>query len=634
MDGLRSVDDLRGGSAAGHGQYLRDCMLELCEEDVASPPLVPGSAIAGRSELHVGKANRDYTICRAVERRLLRCALANLLTGEDRYREAVLRQIESLYDEHQWPDWRDLSHLWSPADLRTGQLARAVALAYDWLHPALTPEQRTWIVDGLDRRAIAPFFQAVESGDWWVNALNNWMTCIVGGLGVVGMALAGSHPRSAELIDFSLPRMRGYLDTYGREGEFNESPFYANATQYPVAYFMALRYHTRGKDEHLANWPFPQTLRWAMHCTLPPGRVAAFGDSPKDAPPSVSHVPAVAAATRDGVLQWFYLAYHDRDAASRLLPLELLWYDPTVEPLAPEHREVRGRAFRDNGQVVASRTDWQPASTACVVYGKGGAGTENHGHHDAGQVCIDGYGERLIVDLGSPSNYPPDFFGPDRYRYYNASVWGHNVLFVGGWETRTGEEHRAILLGSEFDEERGGWWQFDLTPLYDAAHSIRRTVVHLHPGVVVVVDDAQLAIPAAVSLRWHTAVESVPDEEGRFGFAVGDVHLRGRVECLGAPAGTRALRQFYIPPFDRGRLGEPLDARGEPFIEIGTLTHACRFVTTFGIFGPGQSPEPWRRPPEGWTLDAPEGLIDVRVTPDRLRVWNPVRKSGWDVRLT
>jgi|TARA_B110000495_G_C22811364_1_gene473670 hypothetical protein len=40
----------------------------------------------------------------------------------------------------------------------------------------------------------------------------------------------------------------------------------------------------------------------------------------------------------------------------------------------------------------------------------------------------------MIIDPGSPSGYPADFFDENRWKYYNASIIGHNVPMFGGRE--------------------------------------------------------------------------------------------------------------------------------------------------------------------------------------------------------
>ena len=224
-------------------------------------------------------ANRDYTIVHRAGTRALRAALACLITEDVRYRDDALAQMDALFDTDRWPEWRDIAHTGMNIDLRAGQLSRSLALAYDWIHPFLDAEQRQWIVDGIDRCGIQPFFKDVADGVWWANGTNNWMTCVVGGHGIAGIALAEDHPRSEELVDYAHPRLNAYFDNYGPEGEFNESVSYANAHALPLLYFSAHRYAAGGGENHLASFPIPDTCRWMMHFTVPPGHVVPFGDS-------------------------------------------------------------------------------------------------------------------------------------------------------------------------------------------------------------------------------------------------------------------------------------------------------------------------------------------------------------------
>jgi hypothetical protein len=76
-------------------------------------------------------ANPDYIIVQTSADRIMTCALAALITGESRYQADALQQMDALFDPIHWPEWRDMAHQSVAADLRTGQLSQAVALAYD-----------------------------------------------------------------------------------------------------------------------------------------------------------------------------------------------------------------------------------------------------------------------------------------------------------------------------------------------------------------------------------------------------------------------------------------------------------------------------------------------------------------------
>jgi hypothetical protein len=89
------------------------------------------------------------------------------------------------------------------------------------------------------------------------------------------------------------------------------------------------------------------------------------------------------------------------------------------------------------------------------------------------------------------------------------------VLVIGeGQESETGgvpltakgSDGRAVegdIIGAEFDG-RGGAWTMDLTPVYagQGAQRVRRTVVHLLPRIVVVMEDLLDAEWGAIREKW------------------------------------------------------------------------------------------------------------------------------------
>jgi len=630
---LRSVADLKRAASEGPSAEVFGRIQSVAARDLGADPLTPSSPVSGRSRTSIKHANRDYAICHAVGQRILRAALVALVTEDRRYVDDALLQMRTLFDEQQWPDWRDKAHLNHEADLRNGMLSRDCGLAYDWLHAMLTPEERAWIVEGIDRRGIQPFWRAVEKGSSWVDADNNWMTCIVGGLGIAGMALGSDHPGSQRLVEFSLPRMERYLTKIGPQGEFNESVGYAGAMRLPVMYYMARWYATGGAENRLQQSPFPEASRWYMYLTFPPGRTAPFGDAGRGSPPDVTWISAVAAANQDGVLQWFARSYPPRSNVT-VNPLDFMCSDDDLVPVSPEGLLPHGVAFAAHGACISERTDWGSKSTPMVVYGK--AGIEHiHEHNDAGQVCIEAYGRPLIVDLGSPPGYPLDFFGPNRYKYYNASSWGHNILNFGEREMKGPTGSIARFVGAEFDDNKGGWWQLDLTPLYADVENVRRTVVHLSPAVCVVLDEARSAIDEDIVLRWHYSAGCELSPDGGFTVQRRGVSLSSRVARLDGDALTVTRGHHeYEEPFDRHRLGDLMAQRNESFIEARAAGGSCRLLSLFSAYAPGSQVQPWQRVPGGWEIDTGDGVARVVVDTETLEVSNEKTGLKWRVPLS
>lgn len=616
--GLRTVDDLRAGIRSGHGKFLWERLKTAVDAQLDEPPIAPMEEKGGEQVLR----NRSYSFIAKVANRILDTALVALVEEDPKYVDAVREQIMVLFDEEKWPEWSDQAHLnvGLNADLRHGQLVVPIALAYDWLYHQLTPDQRRAIIEGLDRCAIEPYKKGVEAKEHWSRRRSNWMTVVLGGFGIAGMALGPDHPDSALLVENSLGQMENYLEILGPEGEFNESVQYAGSMAYVVRYFMAMRYASNGADKPFDRHDFDKFYEWYMMFTFPPGRVAGFGDPAPAMPPVVVPVAAVAAAKQNPVFQWFYEQYNDKMLEShRKRALELLYYDASLQAESPSGHLPLGRAYHYQGHLVSSRSSWDPDSCTSVVYGKSGR-ESYHGHADWGQVCVDGYGERLVIDLGSPPGYPKNH----KERYYNYQQFGHNVFMIGQNETggvsvRAKGPHGETTW-SEFDPDRGAAWTFDLSGVYGEGYDVSRTVVHLLPRIAVVLDEARLPEVEPISMRWHLAREVEPNDDGTFFMKGKSAGLSGRTMRLDGGATLSTGTHAYVAPYNKHRLGAEFKQRNESYIELKTSDRVCRILTLFAIYEAGGVQRLWKENDDGWEIETPEGLVQVAVVGGSLKV--------------
>ncbi len=634
--GLQSVDDFR--HAIAQGGFLGEAWAKtvaLAHAEKVRPPLQPDAVVPNRPASMIRDRNLDYHLCYQTGARMNRFALVHLVTGDEACKDAALAQLRAVFDPAQWPDWIDQAHIrfGHPADLRTGMLSQDCALAYDWLHDSLTPAERAEIRAGIDRRGIQPFLTSVEQGPWWMEDLNNWVTVIAGGVAIAAMALRGDHPAADRIIAIATERFDAYLETYGPAGEFNESVSYGGANRIPVGYFTALRFATGGQVDRVGAPPFPEMCRWVMHGTLDQGRPIPFGDSWPERTVFTGYVAAVAAATRDPVLQHFFL---NNRAEEDSHPLNLLYYDARVKPRSPQGREPLAIAFQAHGGMIVSRTSWDQPRTDCIVFSKSGR-EENHENNDLGVVGFDTLGERLIIDIGSPSSYPADFFeGELRWKYYNASVKGHNTLTFGGREQRwpLRERGEPILVEHLSGKVKQWWhepgqgtaWSMDLTPAYEGVKHFTRTVLHLWPGYILVLDDAATEKTEPISLRWHPINEPTLTADGAFVVRNGIAAATAQIVNLGAgdPAITLG-HHAYTAPFDRERAGDPLEQRHEPFIDATLTDDRCRLLTLFatGAAADFGGKTAWEKSPAGWVFEGPHGPVTARVSADQVSLIAP-----------
>ncbi|MCB1105708.1 MAG: heparinase II/III family protein [Cephaloticoccus sp.] len=639
-EGFRSLDHVRHAIGTGHARMLWDTLLTKVADEAGQPPWIPTTPLPERRRASIERGNRDFDLVARVCNRITDASLAALVSGDARWAEAALRQIDCLYDPEQWPEYEDLTHLdhGDCCSLRRGQLAVALGLAYDWLHDFLTPDQRRGIIQNFDERLTGPFKQALKTGGRFTKMRNNFVPVIYGGFHIAAMAFGEDYAESKWLCETCAPKVEDYLTYFlGPEGEFDESVQYAATTDVVVNYLIARQYHEHSGDPLAANPQIDGFFQWYMYFTLPPGRVVGFGDPAPDMPPVVTAYAAAAAARHNPVYQWFYQAYFDKAPDThRRRSLELLYFNPDIPAGAPDGVMPLGRAYRHCARLVSSRSSWDPCSTTSVAYGK--ASLEfNHFHADWGQLCIDGHGERLIPDLGSPSSYPQTYPVNRNHCYYNYQQQAHNVFVFGHNETggtsKLESHRRGNFIHTQFDDRHGATWSIDLSEVYDQAARVTRTVVHLLPRIVVVLDDAKLHGPDKISLRWHTLGLPSLEADDNFLITGKRARLAARIARLDGPAELTIRRHHYSEPYHLDALGTPLEQRREPYIELSAQDRHCRTVSLFCVQEKDAPPAPWRSRDQSFAINTPEGSVQVSINSAQIEVRHPVSDGVWSIDL-
>jgi len=625
------------------------------------PPYLVDSLFSGRDTYSDQLKGMDYTLCRGIGERITRHALMFPVDGDRRWIDAALRQTDALFDDVAYPAWNHIARMPGNEDtfkqsidlrkndvhLRTGMLANSVSLMLNWLRPHLSASELETLVRGLEKRAIRPFQTAVIAQPWWIEVNNNWLTCIVGGLGICGMALDGLHPDAQSLVDYADPLMERHLEDFGREGEFNEGLGYAGAIGLVVEYYTARLGWSAGQANRLAAAPFPAIARWYIQMTVPPGHLFNFGDGHFRAPLKADWIAPLAAASQDSVLQDFYL--HHRSILAD--PLQLLCLDSDLLPRSPVGVLPLGHAFHDQGACITSRTSWDRDRTACVV-GSKARREDNHEHNDPGQVVIDGEGQPLIVDWGTPStSYPAGFFTENRFRYFDANSFGHNILVFGGRDMEScyelhpkytvGPLHgkRALhaqgrIVAAQFDDNWGGLWTIDTTAAWSGVKRNQRTVLHVHPGFVVVLDEARLEKSESISLRWNTASKPTLVEDDGFALQRESVGLAARVLNLTATKATRRIgNQHYTAPWNKDQFGGLLPERDCPYYEIELTGDLCRLLSLFSV-QPGDHATAWSRQENIHTGSIGADHLAVTVNGDGLAIRSSLHSRTWEIPFT
>ena len=615
-ESFRSMEDFKSALPGSRVQKYIESVKNKASEDLKLPFIDPTTPYDGRDSVHLRHQNVSYDMAIGIRDRLSRAAFLYLLTKESIYKELIMDQIVALGDTSLWPLWCDQAHLSEKpyVDIRTFQISMWVALCFNWLHDDLSTGEKAFILDLIDRRAIQPFWEKLAQKPHWYIHRHNWFTNIFSGMGITAMALGKNHPETNMLLDTIVPQMIQFNSIIGDDGEFNEPPGYAGVVRYSVEFAEAYRYYTGNEINLLTEHPFPALCYWMMYHTIPPQRLMAFGDTPIDAHPRGSEVmAAVANASRDEILQWYYHANFSQIGNI----MELLWYDPSLASTNPKGKLRLSKAYDAYSASLISRTSWDQNSTACVVYGKAGR-EANHDDNDVGQLLIDGYGKRLIIDCGKPDPiYPSDYFRDTiQYNYYTRSTRGHNVLMIGNREMRS--EPNAVARGEivDFwsDDDLGASWTIDLTPVYPGTKKVVRKVAHLFPGIIAVMDKAHLERAEDISLRWHTAGDINIDSFGNFKTNNKNVELIGKIIPLnGDEIELSQHRHYFEPPYHLSRQGDPLIQVNQNYVEYIHNTKEYATLTLFAISDRQSHNIQWNSVREGWQIDLSRGTYLIKI---------------------
>ncbi len=646
------LKQIRESIQSGHAKNLWEGVKAQADEELNGDLITTATALPDRLADQIEMKNLDWTVTNALEKRIMRHALAFHLTDDERYRENALSQLKLMFDTDAFPAWCDLAAYKDgqpTVHLRTGAMAKVAGIAYDWLKDSLSSDERAEIIEGLDRRAIQPYLADLKKNNpWWIKTDNNWCTCIVGGLAIAAMALKGEHPQSQELIDIAIPRFQHHVDSLGAEGEFNEAVGYAGAMILGTDYFTAYASYTNGEHQCLADHPFPQNALWYLYMTVPPGHLVAFGDAKARAPLKGNWVATIAYAAQDGILQWYYHRYHTLTPD----PFDLLYYDANLAEIDPEGVLPRGRAYHDHGACISSRSSWDNSAPVSVVMSKARR-EDNHEHNDIGQVCIDGYGKQLIVDLGVYGGYPVGFFTRDRFKYYEAQAWGHNVPVFGGREmafnyildpdhtegnlhNKKAADAQGKITRSEFSDDLGSIWSIDTTAAYEGVVQSSRTVIHFFPGVVLVLDEAKLEKSESISIRWHTVDKAAPAKDGSFTVSNQPASLSAKIFSLdNNELSFGQGHHKYEAPWDRNQFGPKMREQPNNFVEakLDNSDH-CQILSLFSITKDSVEISKWNQKANIISIETDSGKIIVSIHSDKITLGTDSTAEIWTAPFT
>lgn len=454
---------------------------------------------------------------RQIIRKVLNCAFAWRWTGDRVFADRVRAELLSAA---RFPEWNHTHFL----DL--AETAFGVAIGYDWIHAALSPEDRATIRMALVEKALLWADRAYRGAeDEWLKFPTfywNWNQVCNGGAMAAAIVVAEDEPQlAADILAGVQKSVPLALAAFDPDGAGPEGPVYWT---YGITFhvlIIAMLETALGSSFALGGTKaFAETDVYRLWVQGPTGKAFNYGDCKELLFPTSTLAwlgerhehPAVTALARAEMIAGFDVPRLNAEF-DRFYALYAIWY-PKAQHVVPSRQHARH--FRGHADLAIFRGDWASDASAYLGF-KAGNNATNHAHLDLGSFVLEGQGVRWAIDLAGDSYQVPGYFDGKsssgrRYKVFRISAAGHGTLMPLGID----QDPFATAPIARFTErDDGGCAIADLTSVYrSGARRIRRGIDFTRRGARVVVRDEIDAAPAGSAWRWAMLTRAVVAIDG------------------------------------------------------------------------------------------------------------------------
>ena len=301
--------------------------------------------------------------------RLSITAMAYLLTGDAKYLDSTKEWMTALCG---YPAWSN------DDDLGCAHCLMGMAMAYDWLHDQLTPQERQQAEAAMLLHARHMMIRSEPSQpgtNWGWAYFQNHEWVDYNGVTFAAMALYDLQTDEMQSwLDYTRTKFQPAYTDLGVDGGNYEGPAYEHyGTQQLLMYVDALHVFS---GESLYEMPYLKRIGYfSLYSMMPDWKnVANFGDSGETGRGSVDdeNPLEMAALQHDGhFLTYLQSVRRVVGGKEPLTALAVIWIDPSIEPKPLDDLPLIG-LYPDLGFVIC-RTSWD-ADAAVVAFHCGAPG--------------------------------------------------------------------------------------------------------------------------------------------------------------------------------------------------------------------------------------------------------------------
>jgi len=453
---------------------------------------------------------------REVQGRVLTLLARWKQTGAERFRAAVLKHVEQMgrWEYWSWIAWRaGDSRPDAIFDLSYGENSLTLAVAYDWLHEGLSPQEKKRFLDVARRWAFRSGRKhARPGGAWWFGKPDtNWNTVCAGGLGTLCLSMYEDAAEARTLLPMCERSVAPFMKLLDRTGgAWPEGIGYWNyGMQYGFTYLLSHESATGRRHPLMRLGGVRRTLSFPLDF-CPHGQACSFGDVNHWSPLPFHYATALRLGCGDVARQLDALLER-RAAVSKGCPNAAEWL--ALHPGTPAGK--RRSAAKGSVVKLYKGLDWgvladsmpDPRVYLCV---RGGTTKVPHGHRDLLSFhCVVG-GERLITDV-KPAEYLDTTFSSRRDEIFEMSPASKNTILINGVGITPGSSldrtERVRLPGAEGIRLEAttamGWTRSRGA----AVRFCGRLVLLLGGRAFLIIDRVEMPFPGRMESRMHTSAQ-------------------------------------------------------------------------------------------------------------------------------
>ncbi len=493
---------LRTEIKSGNKKELYDQIITRANEYVAEDVPV-------KYELRDG--TRLLDVCRDVLRNMYVLGMAYQLSGDKKYVDRAWTDLEAVSN---FPDWHP-GHSLDPAEM-----SAAVAVGYDWMYDALTPEQRSIIEQGVYNNLFYVTCNSLQSKKGLLSSNMttdmNHNLIINAGVSMGAMCFMDVYPEiSTYILSNSIRAIGNAIYNYGPDGAWVEGPHYWEySTQYTTKLLSTLD-TAMGTDFRLSLVEGLSTAAdFIMNLQSDIG-IFNYGDGAV----ARQYVPEILWLANKYELDYVTPAWLELSQLSmngyedRVLALLWLDNDATTGQIT-----MPTSAFYKGENTVTFRDKWTKENGTFVGI-HGGETIVNHSHLDGGSFVFDSMGVRWAQDPGSgPYDLPNcwDTVNGGRWQYYMNRAEAHNTLVINP-DTEADHNPFSKVTIDRFEEKpKGGIAVVNTSELYldDASYARRGFFFTDNRQSLVIRDEINLKKKSEVYWFMQTKADVTVTENG------------------------------------------------------------------------------------------------------------------------